>query len=185
MQFLPQSIPEVILLIPRKFSDNRGYFMETYKAANFNEFTGTNVDFVQDNQSVSTHRATVRGLHFQAPPYAQGKLVRCLKGSVLDVAVDLRQNSATYGHHVSALLSEENGHQLWIPPGFGHGFSTQLDDTVISYKCTNYYNPESEGSVLWNDPDLNIDWQLDGQTAKLSEKDAQAPLFTDLKTPFK
>jgi len=158
--------------------------METFKADIFKEVTGSNLTFVQDNQSLSKDVGTVRGLHFQAPPHAQGKLVRCLRGKIIDVVVDARINSSTYGQHIKAELTDENGEQLWVPPGFLHGFVTLVPDTVIVYKCTDYYAPECDGNVLWNDPDLGIDWGLDSNKAILSNKDSNAPRFKDFESPF-
>ena len=142
---------------------------------------GLTMDFVQDNESKSS-KGVLRGLHFQKPPYAQGKLVRVVKGSVMDVAVDLRKDSPTYGKWESVVLSEDNKLQFWIPEGFAHGFVTLEDETVFNYKCTNIYNKESEGSLLWNDPDINIDWNIENPI--LSEKDKVSPLFKNFETPF-
>jgi len=137
--------------------------------------------FVQDNESKS-NKGVLRGLHFQRPPFAQGKLVRVVKGSVMDVAVDIRKDSPTYGKWESRILSEDNKEMFWIPEGFAHGFVTLEDNTVFTYKCTNVYNKESEGSIRWNDPDIDINWNIDNPT--LSEKDRISPLFNDLETPF-
>ena len=166
------------------FSDDRGYFMETFQSRLFSEATGCETPFVQDNQSFSKHKGTVRGLHYQSPPYAQGKLVRCSQGSILDVAVDVRKGSKTYGQHVKAILSAENMGQLWVPVGFLHGFVTLEANTIVCYKCTNYYSPIHDGNVSWSDTVLNIDWGLASDEAHLSPKDAMAPSFDDFDSPF-
>lgn len=183
MFFEPQSIPDVILITPRKFGDRRGYFMETFRQSLFAEKAG-DWTFVQDNQSRSADVGTVRGLHFQLPPKAQGKLVRCVAGALLDVAVDIRHGSPTYGQHVVAELSAENARQLWVPPGFAHGFVTRLPDSEIAYKVTDYYSPEHERGVLWNDPALGIDWGLAEGVAILSEKDRILPVLADQPKAF-
>jgi len=166
---------------PRKFSDNRGSFFESFHQADFEKAVGHAVQFVQDNESISAQKV-LRGLHFQRPPHAQGKLVRVVRGSVLDVAVDLRKDSPTYGQHQLIELSAENGLQFWIPPGFAHGFLSLEKDTVFAYKCTDYYHPETEGALLWNDPELNIQW---GNTDPIvSGKDAEAGDFAIFASPF-
>ena len=180
MNITKTDIQGLIIIEPQIFKDSRGAFFESWNAKKFKQL-GINEDFVQDNQSVSS-KGVLRGLHFQNPPYAQAKLVRVLKGSVLDVAVDLRKNSTTYGMHVSVILSEENNKSFFIPKGFAHGFLSLEDNTVFSYKCSGYYNKESEGSLLWNDEDLKIDWQIDNPL--VSEKDLQADLFKNFKTKF-
>ncbi|MFL2573142.1 MAG: dTDP-4-dehydrorhamnose 3,5-epimerase [Flavobacteriales bacterium] len=180
MNITKTDIEGLIIIEPQIFKDSRGAFFESWNAKKFKQL-GINEDFVQDNQSVSFN-GVLRGLHFQNPPYAQAKLVRVLKGSVLDVAVDLRKNSTTYGMHVSVILSEENNKSFFIPKGFAHGFLSLEDNTVFSYKCSGYYNKESEGSLLWNDEDLKIDWQIDNPL--VSEKDLQADLFKNFKTKF-
>lgn len=176
-------IDGVILIAPKRFEDSRGYFSETYNARVF-KHAGIEPDFVQDNQSLSTEKGTVRGLHFQAPPHAQAKLVRVLSGAALDVAVDARKNSPTYGRHVKAILSAENGAQLFIPAGFLHGFVTLEPNTIVAYKVDSFYDKDADGSVLWNDPDLAIDWGIDEKTAKLSDKDKSAGRWADFKSPF-
>jgi len=158
--------------------------METFREDAFNEAVGKTVRFIQDNHSFSAPKGTVRGLHFQAPPHAQGKLVRCIRGSIIDVAVDVRKNSPTYGQHVSIELSAQNANQLWVPEGFLHGFATLEDNTEVVYKVTDYYAPKSDGNIRWNDPSLKINWGIDENTAILSEKDVIAPLFKDFTTPF-
>ena len=173
-------IQGLIIIEPQIFKDSRGCFFESWNAKKFKQL-GISEDFVQDNQSVSS-KGVLRGLHFQNPPYAQAKLVRVLKGSVLDVAVDLRKNSTTYGMHVSVILSEENNKSFFIPKGFAHGFLSLEDNTVFNYKCSDYYNKESEESLLWNDEFLKIDWQIDNPL--VSEKDLQADLFKNFKTKF-
>ena len=180
MNITKTDIQGLIIIEPQIFKDSRGAFFESWNEKKFKQL-GINEDFVQDNQSVSS-KGVLRGLHFQNPPYAQAKLVRVIKGSVLDVAVDLRKNSPTYGMHVSVILSEENNKSFFIPKGFAHGFLSLEDNTVFNYKCSDYYNKESEGSLLWNDEDLKIDWQIDNPL--VSEKDLQADLFKNFKTKF-
>ena len=173
-------IEGLLIIQPKVFGDDRGYFFESYRLDRLRE-NGVDLDFVQDNESMSG-KGIVRGLHFQNPPYAQGKLVRVIKGKVLDVAVDIRKNSPTYGHWHSIILSEKNKTIFWIPPGFAHGFHSMADNTLFQYKCTNYYNKEAEGSILWNDPDLNIDWGINNPL--VSDKDKNVPLFKDLHSKF-
>lgn len=188
MQFNPLEISDVLLITPRKFCDARGYFMETFRDGLFEEMTGLDLAFVQDNHSHSIHANTVRGLHYQAPPHAQAKLVRCTAGAIIDVAVDVRPNSSTYGKSVQALLTAENAAQLFIPTGFLHGFATLAPNTQVQYKCSDYYNGDCDGSVAWNDPYLNINWGLEHgfapEKAVFSDKDKKAPKFTDWKSPF-
>jgi dTDP-4-dehydrorhamnose 3,5-epimerase len=184
MKYQTLNIPEVKLITPVQFSDERGFFMETFRQDTFEKHVGYPVTFVQDNHSLSTQQYTVRGLHFQSPPYAQGKLIRCIRGSILDVAVDARQNSATYGQHVTAFLSAENAAQLWVPAGFLHGFATLEPNTEIVYKCTHVYDKNCDGTVAWDDPSLNIDWGFSPAKAVLSEKDCAAPAFRDFISPF-
>ncbi len=178
------AIPDVKILTPHVFKDSRGYFMETFNAEAFSAVSLEPLHFIQDNHSFSTAIYTVRGLHYQSPPHAQGKLIRCSKGRILDVAVDIRTGSPTFGQHVSAELSESNAQQLWVPAGFLHGFATLEPNTEVQYKCTNLYAPACDGNVLWNDPDLNIDWGFDPKRACLSDKDTCAPKFIDFKSPF-
>jgi dTDP-4-dehydrorhamnose 3,5-epimerase len=177
------AIPDVKLVTPARFGDDRGFFSETYNAQRFKD-AGIDADFVQDNHSLSAQRGTVRGLHFQAPPFAQSKLVRVLRGTILDVAVDVRKGSPTYGKWVSAELSAKNGVQIFVPRGFLHGFVTLEPDTEIAYKVDNYYSRECDGAVQWNDPALGIDWGIPANEAVLSEKDAAAQSFAEFETPF-
>jgi len=180
MEIVKTSIPDLYIIKPTVFEDNRGYFFESYNKEAFLR-NGIDQNFVQDNESKSS-KGVLRGLHFQRPPFDQGKLVRVMHGAVLDVAVDLRKNSPTYGNWASVELNHDNKWMYWIPPGFAHGFVTLEDNTVFFYKCTNVYNKESEGSLLWNDPDLNIDWKI--QNPILSEKDKTGPLLKDFISPF-
>lgn len=172
----------VLVLTPARFGDGRGFFSESWNAARMRAH-GLDLDFVQDNHSFSPTAGTIRGLHFQAPPHAQTKLVRCGRGALFDVAVDIRRASPTFGQWVGVELSFENGRQLLIPQGFLHGFASLVPDTEIIYKCTDYYYPEAEGAVRFDDPDLAIDWPLAGP-ALLSDKDAAAPAFADFASPF-
>ena len=180
MEVQKTPIEGLLVIQPRVFADDRGYFFESY---NKQVMAGLGIteEFVQDNQSKS-QKGVLRGLHFQNPPFAQGKLVRVIQGAVLDVAVDIRQDSPTYGQHYKIELTGENKTMFWLPAGFAHGFLTLEDETVFSYKCTGLYNKDSEGSLRWNDPDLAIDWGIDEPS--LSEKDAAAPFFKDFKTQF-
>ena len=173
-------LPEVLAFAPRRFGDDRGYFSETFRDAWF-EAAGVSVRFCQDNQSHSAQAGTVRGLHFQNAPHAQGKLVRVLSGGVYDVAVDIRPGSATFGQWDGLELTADGGEQLYIPPGFAHGFMTLSDNCLVAYKCTAYYNKEAEGSIAFADPDLGIEWPTLATPAILSEKDAAAPSFAALK----
>ena len=182
MNFLETSIPGLILIEPKVWKDERGYFYESYNQKAFKE-AGINENFVQDNQSFSK-RGALRGLHGQAPPYGQGKLVRVIQGRVIDVAVDIRKESPTYGRQEAVELSADNFRMLWIPAGFLHGFVTLEDNTIFSYKVTNLYNKESEIGVIWNDPDLNIDWGIAEQDLILSEKDKALPSFKEFSSPF-
>ena len=172
----------LLIIEPRIFPDDRGYFYESYSEKKYRE-AGIDASFVQDNQSFS-QKGALRGLHGQADPFAQGKLVRVLQGRVLDVAVDIRKSSPTFKQYVTIELSGENHKQFWIPAGFLHGFVTLEDDTIFTYKVTNYYDKASEIGVLWNDPTLNIDWQTDLSNVLLSPKDTVLPTFEDFKSPF-
>jgi dTDP-4-dehydrorhamnose 3,5-epimerase len=180
MQIEPTPIPDVIIIKPDVFSDDRGYFMESFHSEKFRQL-GINAEFVQDNESKS-QKGVLRGLHFQRPPWTQGKLVRVIKGAVLDVAVDLRKQSPFYGKWVSMVLSGENKWLCWIPEGFAHGFVTLEDDTIFSYKCTNFYHKASEGSLRWNDPTIGIDWNI--RNPVLSGKDMEAPFLQEIGIPF-
>lgn len=173
----------VVEITPRRFADRRGHFSETYNAETLAGL-GITTEFVQDNQSYSKDQGTVRGLHYQAPPAAQAKLVRVLQGAILDVAVDVRKGAPTYGKWVAVELSDTTGNQLLIPAGFLHGFITQTPDCVVAYKCSATYAPQSEGAVRFDDPDLAIDWGIDANDAVLSDKDAAAPAFQDFVSPF-
>lgn len=174
----------VFLIHPKRFGDSRGWFTEVYSEKRFCEI-GINCRFVQDNHSLSVPAGTVRGLHFQTPPFAQAKLVRCIRGRIFDVAVDLRKGSPTYGKWVGAELSAKNGDQLFIPIGFGHGFVTLTDDTEVTYKVSELYAPAHDGGVLWNDPQIALDWRLpDGVVPTLSPKDERQPLLAHFDSPF-
>jgi len=183
MQIETTALPGVVILTPARFGDARGFFSESWNRARM-AAAGLDLDFVQDNHSLSARAGTIRGLHFQAPPHAQAKLVRCGRGRLFDVAVDIRAGSPTWGQWVGVELSAENGRQLLIPAGFLHGFVTRADDTEVIYKCTDYYAPDCDGAVRWDDPDLAIDWGLNGLAPVLSDKDARAPLLADFATPF-
>ena len=178
IKFTP--IEGLLIIEPQVFIDPRGYFYESYNKEKF-VAAGINIEFVQDNQSLS-QKGIVRGLHFQAPPFDQGKLVRVIQGAVLDVAVDIRKNSPTYGQNFSIELSAQNRTMFYIPPGFAHGFETLEDNTIFLYKCTDVYNKQSEGGLLWNDAELGIKWQ--SSDPLISEKDKILPLFKDLVSPF-
>jgi dTDP-4-dehydrorhamnose 3,5-epimerase len=184
MNIIQTPIADLFIVEPKVWKDNRGYFYESFSARTFAD-AGIHADFVQDNQSFS-QKGTLRGLHAQKPPFAQGKLVRVIQGKVLDVAVDARKGSSTYGQHFSIVLSGENHKQLWVPPGFLHGFLTLEDDTIFTYKVTNYYDKESETGVIWNDPDLNINWNKDiaEEDLLLSDKDLILSSFKDFVSPF-
>lgn len=175
-------LPSILILTPHRFGDNRGFFSESWNRCRMAK-AGIDVDFVQDNHSLSREAGTLRGLHFQTPPHAQTKLVRCARGSLFDVAVDIRQGSPTFGQWVGKVLSEDNGKQLFIPAGFAHGFVTLEPCSEIVYKCSDYYAPETEGSIRWDDPTIGIDWPLTGAPI-LSEKDAVASLLAEVDTAF-
>ncbi|WP_158825206.1 dTDP-4-dehydrorhamnose 3,5-epimerase [Mucilaginibacter lacusdianchii] len=182
MKVTETAIEGLLIIEPRIFPDDRGYFYESYSKAKYKE-AGIDAEFVQDNQSFSS-KGTLRGLHGQAPPFAQGKLVRVLQGRVLDVAVDIRKNSPTYGQHVTVELSGDNHKQFWVPPGFLHGFVTLEDNTIFTYKVTNVYDKASEIGVVWNDPSLAIGWGIDDLKVNLSAKDEVLPAFADFNSPF-
>lgn len=183
MELRSLDIADVKLLVPKQFSDARGLFTETYNQQRLAQ-AGIEVDFVQDNQSMSVQAGTVRGLHFQAPPHAQAKLVRVVVGSIIDVAIDIRGGSPTFGHHIAAKLTAENGAQLWIPEGFAHGYCTLEPGTVVLYKTNALYAPESDRGILWNDPDLAISWPVTANEAILSEKDLAQPPLSAIKQVF-
>lgn len=184
LDVIKTEIPEVLILKPRKFEDDRGFFSETYNQKRALELAGLPENFVQDNVSLSKQKGTVRGIHFQTPPFAQDKLVRVLKGSILDVAVDLRKGSPTFGKHVAVELSSDNFEQLFIPKGFGHAFCTLEDNTEVMYKVTDYYAPQNDAGIIWNDPDLGINWPIKDGEALLSAKDAILPLFKNIESVF-
>ncbi|GIZ07440.1 dTDP-4-dehydrorhamnose 3,5-epimerase [Flavobacterium sp. UMI-01] len=175
-------IKDLVVLTPTVFEDERGYFMESYNANKLKDL-GVNIDFVQDNQSFSK-KGTLRGLHYQNPPYAQTKLVRVLEGEIIDVAVDLRKDSPTFGKHFGIKLTAENKKQLLVPQGFAHGFSVISETAVVLYKCDQFYNKESEGGIRYDDPELNIDWGMDLKEAIVSEKDAVLPDLTNCNSQF-
>ncbi len=177
------AIPEVLLIEPRRFGDARGFFSETWKRGAF-AAAGLGVDFVQDNHSLSREVGVVRGLHFQIPPQVQGKLVRVVRGAILDVAVDIRRNSPSFGRHVTAELSADNWRQLWVPPGFAHGFCTRQPATEVIYKVTAPYAPECDKGLAWDDPDLRIAWPVAPGAAILSDKDRCQPRLSDLPAWF-
>ena len=177
MNIIKTDIPEVVIVEPRVFGDNRGYFFESFSERDFAAAV-REVKFVQDNESMSCY-GVVRGLHFQKPPHAQSKLVRVVKGKVLDVAVDIRKGSPTFGQHVAVELSEENHRQLFIPRGFAHGFAVLSDQAVFQYKCDDYYAPETEGAIAWDDPEIGIDWKIPEDKVILSPKDANHPELKD------
>lgn len=184
MNVIDTEIEGLKIIEPRIFGDARGYFFESFNEKDFAAQTGIEVRFVQDNESKSRY-GVVRGLHFQQPPFAQSKLVRVVKGRVLDVAVDIRKGSPTYGRHVTVELTEENHLQLFLPKGMAHGFAVLSDEVIFQYKCDDYYHPESEGAIAWDDPTLAIDWRLPKEAVLLSEKDRHHPCFNEIVTPFK
>lgn len=177
MEIIKTHIDGVVIIEPRLFCDDRGYFFESFSQREFEEKVCRTV-FVQDNESKSSY-GVLRGLHFQKPPFAQSKLVRVVKGAVLDVAVDIRRHSPTFGQHVAVELTADNHHQFFIPRGFAHGFSVLTDEVVFQYKCDNYYAPQSEGALAWDDPDLGIDWRIPADKVILSEKDRHHPRLKD------
>ncbi|MCK4570025.1 MAG: dTDP-4-dehydrorhamnose 3,5-epimerase [Bacteroidales bacterium] len=180
MNILKTELSGLLIIDPKVFGDDRGYFFESFNAEVFAS-AGLAANFVQDNESRSV-KGVLRGLHFQEPPYEQGKLIRVARGAVMDVSVDIRKDSPTYGKWAAFELSDLNKRMLWIPPGFAHGFVSLEDDTIFIYKCTNVYNSDSENSIRWNDPKLNIDWGI--QNPIISDKDSKAPLFMELESPF-
>lgn len=177
------AIADVVLIAPKIFRDERGFFSETWNAQTF-VAQGLNLNFVQDNHALSVEKGTVRGLHFQLPPKAQDKLVRCTRGAILDVAVDIRRSSPTFGRHVSAVLSAENWSQLLVPKGFAHGYVTLEPNTEVIYKVTDYYSPAHDMGIAWNDPAIGINWGIEPAEARLSAKDTMQPLLADLAQAF-
>lgn len=182
MNIIQTSIPGVVIIEPRLFKDDRGYFFESFSERDFNTQV-REVKFVQDNESMSSY-GVMRGLHFQRPPYTQSKLVRCVKGAVLDVAVDIRKGSPTYGQHVAVELTEENHRQFFVPRGFAHGFAVLSKTAIFQYKCDNFYHPEADGGISILDDSLGIDWRIPTDHAILSEKDTKHPLLKDFDSPF-
>lgn len=182
MEIIKTAIDGVVIIEPRLFKDERGYFFESFSQREFNEKV-REIHFVQDNESKSSY-GVLRGLHFQKPPYAQSKLVRVIQGAVLDVAVDIRKGSPTYGQYVSVELTADNHRQFFIPRGFAHGFSVLTDEVIFQYKCDNFYAPQSEGAIAWDDPDLNIDWRIPAEKVILSEKDKKHPRLKEIDSPF-
>ena len=182
MEIIKTNIEGVVIIEPRIFKDDRGYFFESFSQREFEEKV-CKTSFVQDNESKSSY-GVLRGLHFQKPPFAQSKLVRVIKGAVLDVAVDIRKGSPTFGQYVSVELTGENHRQFFIPRGFAHGFSVLSEEVIFQYKCDNFYSPQSEGAIAWNDPDLNIDWRIPAEKVVLSEKDSKHPRLKDRKNVF-
>ena len=180
MTVLETNLQGCFVIEPKVFEDERGFFFESFNEKQFNKLTQTNTRFVQDNESFST-KGVLRGLHYQTGIYAQAKLVRVVKGKVLDIAVDIRKNSPTFGQYIALELTEKNKKQLFVPRGFAHGFVVLSDTAIFSYKCDNYYNKESEGGIIYNDPTLNIDWQLPEEFLLVSEKDVVLPKLVDAK----
>jgi len=183
LNFIPQSIPDVLLIEPTVHGDSRGYFMESFRQDILNDFLGYEVNFVQDNESKSA-KGVLRGLHYQLPPYAQAKLVRVIEGRVLDVAVDIRQSSPTFGQYVSKELSSDNHHQLFIPRGFAHGFVVLSESVVFAYKVDNYYSPNDDRGIAFDDPEIDIDWVLKSDELQLSDKDKSHPVLSKTKELF-
>ena len=187
MEIVQTDIKDVLIIEPRVFKDSRGYFFESFSQREFDEkvspILGHSINFVQDNESMSSY-GVMRGLHFQCPPYTQSKLVRCVRGSVLDVAVDIRKDSPTYGKHVAVELTEDNHWQFFIPRGFAHGFAVLSDTAVFQYKCDEFYHPEADGGISIIDGSLGIDWKIPTDKALLSEKDTKHALLKDFDTPF-
>lgn len=179
------AIPEVMVIEPKRFGDSRGFFSETWSRRAFAEATGLDAAFVQDNHSLSAERGVIRGLHFQTPPHAQGKLLRVTRGSIIDVAVDIRRGSPTFGRHVAVEISAENWRQLWVPPGFAHGFCTLEPDTEVQYKVTAYYAPDHDRGLAFDDPALGIAWPVEPAAAVLSDRDRRHPLLADLPDHFR
>ena len=184
MEIIKTKIDGVLIIEPKVFGDARGYFFESFNAKEFAEKTGLNITFVQDNESCSRY-GVLRGLHFQLPPFTQSKLVRVVKGKVVDVVVDIRKGSPTYGKYEMCELTEENHRQFFVPKGMAHGFVVLSDNAVFQYKCDEFYHPEAEGAIAWDDPDIAIQWPVSAKDIILSEKDKHHPLLKDFDTPFK
>lgn len=183
MEIINTELDGVIIIEPKIFRDTRGYFFESFSQREFDDKVGRHIEFVQDNESMSSF-GVMRGLHFQRPPFTQSKLVRCVSGAVLDVAVDIRKGSPTYGKHIAVELTEDNHRQLFIPKGFAHGFSVLSDIAVFQYKCDNFYHPEADGGISILDKSLGIDWKIPAGKEILSEKDTRHPLLKDFDSPF-
>ncbi|MBP5540247.1 MAG: dTDP-4-dehydrorhamnose 3,5-epimerase [Bacteroidales bacterium] len=183
MDIIKTAIDGVLIIEPKVFGDSRGYFFESFNAREFTEKTGMNINFVQDNESMSTY-GVMRGLHFQRPPFTQSKLVRCVRGAVLDVAVDIRKGSPTYGQHVAVELSEENKREFFVPRGFAHGFAVLTETAVFQYKCDNFYAPQADGGINILDSSLGIDWRIPTDKALLSEKDTKHACLKEFDSPF-
>lgn len=187
MEIIKTNIPSVLIIEPRVFKDSRGYFFESFSQREFDEkvtpILGHSINFVQDNESMSSY-GVMRGLHFQRPPFTQSKLVRCVKGAVLDVAVDIRKGSPTYGQHVAVELTEDNHRQFFVPRGFAHGFAVLSETAVFQYKCDNFYAPQADGGISIKDDSLGIDWKIPTENALLSEKDTMHDLLQDFDSPF-
>ena len=182
MKFIKTDISDVYIIEPSVFQDTRGYFLESYNQNKFEKFIG-NISFVQDNESKSS-KGVLRGLHFQKPPFAQAKLVRCIEGKVLDVAVDIRKESKTYGNHIAVELSGENKKQLFVPRGFAHGFVVLSESATFAYKVDNTYAPDHDAGIRWNDKELNIQWDMEDSKVLVSEKDAELPFLSEFESPF-
>ena len=183
MKLIETALEGVVIIVPDIYGDERGYFYESFNTKSFAKLLGRDIAFVQDNESLS-HEGVVRGLHFQLPPHAQSKLVRVVRGSILDIAVDIRRGSPTFGKYIAVELSAENHHQLFIPRGFAHGFRVIEGDAVVQYKCDNHYAPECEGTIRWDDPTLAIDWQIGPSDAMVSARDRAAKLLAECDTLF-
>lgn len=183
MEVKKTDIEGVLIVEPKVWGDNRGYFFESFNARDFADKTGLEITFVQDNESKSRY-GVLRGLHFQLPPYTQSKLVRCVKGRVLDIAVDIRKGSPTYGKWVSCELTEDNHRQFFVPKGMAHGFCVLSEEAVFQYKCDDFYHPEAEGGIAWDDPDIAVQWPLPSEDISLSERDKHHPSFKEFISPF-
>ena len=184
MEVIKTAIEGVLIIEPKIWGDDRGYFFESFNAREFAEKTGLNITFVQDNESKSRY-GVLRGLHFQLPPYTQSKLVRVVKGRVLDIAVDIRKGSPTYGKWVSCELTEDNNRQFFVPKGMAHGFCVLSEEAVFQYKCDDFYHPEAEGGIAWDDPDIAVQWPIPAEDISLSERDKHHPCFGDFISPFR